>query len=383
MAEGNQNVTGQITRSAGTEASNVAGAITSMRVDEMISNLAIGIAHGQMELDQTCMEIAQFMADAQVAFGKKPGSDDPDLLSLIELGFSPNFYQFVDTIIEVRVSVSTQYEEKREVDTSEMDLHTDSAEAQASYESQSSRRDTGVRSSGSSSSWGWGWWGGRSSSHSYVNTGVSTASSSRAAGSSSMKSKNLRMTTVDAKFASTYNYSVEASSLVKTKIVPVPPPTVFEEIVRSKMQDRRDWEERQRLTDQTEALLPGLINSADAIRTDESLFSTEAGTGYKPENAVALQDNLLKLQESYGTLATDHWAIIGSVRDREITDSAMNGSIDKARQIVSNFDEEGNMAEIDAGYALSEGIKSDLQRFSDKLGEIKDALFPPELLPAG
>ncbi|MCH7478015.1 MAG: hypothetical protein IIA14_07935, partial [SAR324 cluster bacterium] len=72
MAEGDQNVTGQISRSAGSEATSVAGAVTSMRVDEMISNLAIGIAHGQMELDQTCMEIAQFMADAQVAFGKKP-----------------------------------------------------------------------------------------------------------------------------------------------------------------------------------------------------------------------------------------------------------------------------------------------------------------------
>lgn len=82
------------------EAKNVAGAITSMGLDELISNLAIGIAKGQMELDKVCMDIAQFMGDARVAFGKKPGSDEPDLISLIELGFTPNFYQFLDTILK-------------------------------------------------------------------------------------------------------------------------------------------------------------------------------------------------------------------------------------------------------------------------------------------
>jgi len=54
---------------AGLEARNVAGAITSMGVGELISKLAIGIAEGQLELDSVCMQIAQFMGDAQVARG--------------------------------------------------------------------------------------------------------------------------------------------------------------------------------------------------------------------------------------------------------------------------------------------------------------------------
>src|SRR5262245_29243227 len=93
------------------EAKGIAGAMTSMRLDEMISNLAIGIARGQMALDQACMETAQFMSTAQVSFGKIPGSNAPDQVSLIELGFTPNFYQFVDTVLEMRVSVSTRFEE--------------------------------------------------------------------------------------------------------------------------------------------------------------------------------------------------------------------------------------------------------------------------------
>ena len=43
-------------RTAETEALGVAGALTSMRIDELISNLAIGIAQGQMQLDQAHSE---------------------------------------------------------------------------------------------------------------------------------------------------------------------------------------------------------------------------------------------------------------------------------------------------------------------------------------
>lgn len=383
MAEGDQNVTGQISRSAGSEATSVAGAVTSMRVDEMISNLAIGIAHGQMELDQTCMEIAQFMADAQVAFGKKPGSDEPDLVSLIELGFTPNFYQFVDTIIEVRVSVSTQYEETRTMETSEMDTHTEQAEVQSSYEAQQSRRDTGVRSSGASVGWRWGWWGGRASSHSYVNSGVSSASSSRRAGSSSFKSKSLRMTTVDAKFSSTYNYSVEASSLVKTKIVPVPPPAVFEEVVRAKMQERRDAEERFRLTVQLEAMLPRLVNSANAITGDEYNFP-KSDSDLTQGLALALDEKLAKLREDYGRLTIDQWAIVRSVQDRQTADTALERAAAQMAAILEGYpDEDPDTLPVDGAEALKslQAVESRLKQFAKKIEEIQQRLFPPEPEP--
>lgn len=123
-------------RDAGQEVKNVAGAITSMGIDELIFNMAKGIADGQARLDETCMALAVQMGDAQMEFGKIPGTDEPDLISLIELGFTPNFYQFVDTILEVRVSVSSQYEEEQETSTSELDQQVDEKAQQEAYSSQ-------------------------------------------------------------------------------------------------------------------------------------------------------------------------------------------------------------------------------------------------------
>ena len=367
-----------------TEARNIAGAITGMRVDELISSLAIGIAEGQMKLDQASMEIARFMSDAQVAFGKKPGSDDPDLLSMIELGFTPNFYQFVDTIIEVRVAVSSKFEESREYDTSATQFQSDEMQRQSAYESQSSTKDTGVSSASSSQSWSWGWWGGGSSQSSYRDTGVSSSSSASSSGSSSYKAKTLSLTAVDAKYASTYNYAVEASSLIKTKIVPVPPPTVFEETVRAKIEQRREWEKLMRFTDQVKTILPGLSRSAGAILADEARLpqSEKQAAGFTRAAAATLSDDINKLNEDYDALTTDHWAIIRSVQDREVTDKVLAAVLKNVEEILSAYPDEspGGTADYDAGafFALIEAIRANLQRFKDKVDEILNRLSPPE-----
>jgi len=359
---------------AGLEAKNVAGAITSMGIGEMVSKLAVGIAEGQLELDTACMQIAQFMGEAQVAFGKRAGTDEPDLISLVELGFTPNFYQFVDTILEVRVAVSSQFEEKREVETSELQLQQQEAERQSEYEAKRSSTygASGYRVGGS---WGWGRWGYGASSYGY-----SGGSASRAAGSSSYKSKNLQLTTVDAKYASTYNYAVEASSLVKTKIVPVPPPSVFEETVRAKIQQRREEEERLRLTEQVNAILPGLSSSAQAI-VDGLPATDAAASSYKRSSAVELQDAVTKLQEDYNGLTTEHWTIIRSVQDREVADNALASAVDQTRQVLDNYDDDSPNAspsDTDVTIDLLDAIDADLSRFKAKIDEIRQRMAPPE-----
>lgn len=358
---------------AGLEAKNVAGALTSMGIGEMISKLAVGIAEGQLELDTACMEIAQFMGEAQVAFGKRAGTDEPDLISLVELGFTPNFYQFVDTILEVRVAVSSQFEEKREVDTSELRLQQQEAQSQSEYEARQSGAYGGW---GYRGSWGWGGWG-------WGGYGYSGASSSRQAGSSSYKAKNLQLTTVDAKYASTYNYAVEASSLVKTKIVPVPPPNVFEEVVRAKVQQRREDEERLRLTEQVNAILPALSSSAQAILDDPNKLpdSDVSVSSYQRASAVELQDALTRLQEDYGALTTEHWTIIRSVQDREVADAALADAVERTRQILGGYPDESPDAypsDTDVTTGLLSALAADLGRFQTKIDEIRERLAPPE-----
>lgn len=353
----------------GLEARNVAGAMTSMRIDELISNLAIGIARGQMQLDQVCMEIAQFMGDAQVAFGKRAGSEEPDLLSLIELGFAPNFYQFVDTILEVRVAVSSQFEETREYDYTQGNQYESEYNSQSQYESKGAYSYGGARWGGSGSSWRWGsgssyWYGG--SYHGY-----SGAGSSRYAASSSYKNKNVSVTTVDAKYASTYNYAVEGSSLIKSKIVPIPPPQVFEEIVRAKVQERREWERRMRWLDQARTILAGVVKSIDTTLGDgEGLGKSEMM--FDKTNAVYVQGAVLGIRDDYDQMTTDHWAVIpGSVTLRESADNALKNAVDGAQEVVDYYTTEPG--DVDIADLLT-NVKTALADFKDKVGKVREKI---------
>jgi len=335
-------------RDAGTEATNVAGALTSMSIDEMVSNLAIGIAEGQMGLDFASMEIAKFMGDAQIAFGKKPGTDIPDLISLIELGFTPNFYQFVDTILEMRVSVKTSYSQKRETNTKDTKLHQDSAKENTNYENNRSRVDSGKRSQSSNQSnssttgYSWGWWGGSvtrgnsSSQSSASDSGVRTSNTSKYGRNTSNENKNVSVSTVDAKFSAKYQYSVEASSTIKTKIVPIPPPDVLEEIIRGSIERRKEEEQRFIWTQQVKSLVPSIKKIAKGIHDyDEEEEPTGIMTGLSANDLKSgdLAEGLKTLKEirknakallaKAGQLTNDHWAIIDNIPDRETADDAI------------------------------------------------------------
>lgn len=313
-----------------TETKNVTGALTSMRVDELISNLAIGIATGQMELDRVCMQIAEFMSRAEVEVGKKPGSDEPDKMSLIELGFTPNFYQFVDTILELRVSVSSSYEETREEDVSDTQYQSQETASQSEYSSSSSSS-----SSGSSWGWNWGWWwwggGGHSSSS-------SSASASSQSGSSSSRSKGISMHTVDAKFSSTYNYSLEASSTVKTKIVPVPPPPVFEEILRAKLTERREWEARQRLRASATALFTEVIHASEEAASSVASLTENVNTKSNEDKSTALLEAIAGIRETFTGLSNEQWAAVGTVAERRGMDEALDTARERTAGLLAVFD---------------------------------------------
>jgi hypothetical protein len=123
----------------------------------------------------------------------------PTRVSMLELGFTPTFYQFVDTIIEVKIAI--RITRTREYTWGSKKTDTNRAN---SYKRKRSFWGTSKRSSSSSS--------------------VSTSQ-------------------VDASYSSKYSYTAEGASLLRTKLSPVPPPPILEDRVRSLMETE---EERRR-----------------------------------------------------------------------------------------------------------------------------------------
>ena len=120
----------------------------------------------------------------------------PQKLSMIELGFVPTFYQFVETIIEVRISIS---------------IHGSTDDTR----SNSTKVDT-IATTYSNSGY---WW--------YYNQGAQTT--------------NVTAAQVNASYSSKYSYDVTGSSYLKTKLVPVPPPPILEARIRDLMEIERNY----------------------------------------------------------------------------------------------------------------------------------------------
>lgn len=161
---------------------------------QIIRNIGVGIAEAQYELDLVSMKIARMMAGYQPEeeTGDPPsttrntertlvvdiGDGKAGGYSLLELGFTPTFYQFIDTLIELKMSISV------------------------SKETNFSRSSTNINARVSGK------------------LGFFSASS------------RLSASVVSARYSSKYQYAAEGSSLVRTKLVPVPAPTILEERIR-------------------------------------------------------------------------------------------------------------------------------------------------------
>ena len=78
----------------------------TMPIETLVEALGTGIANAQYKLDLTSIEIARVMADKD----NNPIDIGGETYSLLELGFAPTFYQFVDTTLEIKMSVSMRLE---------------------------------------------------------------------------------------------------------------------------------------------------------------------------------------------------------------------------------------------------------------------------------
>jgi hypothetical protein len=236
--------------------------LLNVPMGDMIKQMAFAIAEAQLKLDESSVNSAELMGglttivddennvtfdDSRVFFGHeymKPkeallyaamddamtgtksadhdslhalyekileGNTDDELevrvptrVSMLELGFTPNFYQFVDTIIEVKIAIKI---------TRERSYTRTKSNSKTNKNTQKSRKHGGI-------------FGAVFGGKSQRNTGSQVSTSQ-----------------VDATYSSKYSYSAEGASLLRTKLSPVPPPPILEERIRNLMemeQSRRD-----------------------------------------------------------------------------------------------------------------------------------------------
>jgi hypothetical protein len=120
----------------------------------------------------------------------------PARVSMLELGFTPTFYQFVDTIIEVKISITYS-------------------------EESSSTVNTRAFSAANSASGKFGLFKG---------------------GAQAERKRSVTAASVNATYSNKYSYTAEGSSLLRTKLTPVPPPAILEERIRQLMEILRETE---------------------------------------------------------------------------------------------------------------------------------------------
>ena len=116
---------------AGSIGNSIGNAVTSVPIGDMVRAMALAVADAQFELDKSSMLAAEFMSgrrplrdgqgqyllddqgrplveESLVQFGYVVDSDGkrvPNMVSMLELGFVPTFYQFVDTVIEIKLAL--------------------------------------------------------------------------------------------------------------------------------------------------------------------------------------------------------------------------------------------------------------------------------------
>jgi hypothetical protein len=162
--------------------------LLNVPMGDMIRQMAFAIADAQMQLDESSLRVAEMMSGERIArddSGVSTGdvidtrvSFDGEQVSMIELGFTPTFYQFVDTLIEVKIAIKVSTEI--------------ASSTTIKGEQKTARLVFG---------------NGR------IDYSVTT-------------------TPVDATYSAKYNYTAEGSSLLRTKLSPVPPPAILEERIR-------------------------------------------------------------------------------------------------------------------------------------------------------
>lgn len=151
---------------------------------ELVRTLGVGIAEAQYALDRVSIRIAQLMAGFKLDDNGNLVQDETALIklregdpgvSLLSLGFTPTFYQFVETYIEIKMAISVM-----------------------------KQQEFGIKTTVGAAVWS--------------PFGAAAAS-------------------VNAAYSQKYQYDASGSSEMRTKLVTVPTPTMFERRLKELMDE--------------------------------------------------------------------------------------------------------------------------------------------------
>lgn len=234
----------------------VGNALSSVRIDNMILNLAKGIAWGQYELDKVGVDITKMMGvPGTVSIGG-------EAISMLEAGFIPSFYHFVDTILELKMEVSIREE------------HLTSISAKTSA-SRSSEVETGG-SIGVT-------YGGK------VEVGIPFGSASghfemNAKAHWNTKTTSAYSRSLEASHSQKFSQDLSASSLMRTKIVPIPPPELLVERIKILLERLREDAENE----DAQNLLFSIPVTEGIIQADGTLDQVAITSAFSG-NSITLQ----------------------------------------------------------------------------------------------
>jgi hypothetical protein len=150
-------------------------ALLEAPIGELIQRVASSIAEAQLKLDQIGVRVASLLSEAKVTFNKADGT--PVEKSLLELGFMPTFYAFTETDIEIKLTIQLKVDEEFKI--------SGKAEAGSGGE-------------------------GVEAAKRVVPFGI----------------------TINADYHRKYGFDMTGSSMVKTRLLAVPPPSVFIETIK-------------------------------------------------------------------------------------------------------------------------------------------------------
>lgn len=106
---------------------NIGQELLNVPFPQMVKNLGLGIAEAQYALDRVSIRIAQMMSGHKQNANGEMVEDETALIklkegeagvSLLALGFTPTFYQFVESYISIRMDMKFQESKEIDVDAS-------------------------------------------------------------------------------------------------------------------------------------------------------------------------------------------------------------------------------------------------------------------------
>lgn len=87
----------------------VGEALLEAPIGELIYRVAASIAEAQLKLDQVGVRVATLLSETRVPFNREDGTSVDR--SLLELGFLPPFYAFTETNINVKMTLTLKVQE--------------------------------------------------------------------------------------------------------------------------------------------------------------------------------------------------------------------------------------------------------------------------------